>query len=137
MVYLRVPTISRTAKGTFSQPSPAMISYQLIVDLRFRTDSDSSKRNCACKMRHASKWGKQANMIYAIFVFRFYCICGFYGFILFQNGELRSRDILQYFLDALWNFQNIDLFWTHRGPLHLFFIIKILQTIQETSWTHL
>ena len=39
--------------------------------------------------------------------------------------------IFQYFLDDSGNFQNLDCFWTRSGPLHLIFITKILQKLQE------
>ena len=40
----------------------------------------------------------------------------FLGFILFQNGWLRSPDLLQYFLDDFGNFENYVKIWTRRPP---------------------
>ena len=40
----------------------------------------------------------------------------FLGFKLFKNGELRSPDIFQYFLDDFWDFDIFDKIWTRRPP---------------------
>ena len=36
------------------------------------------------------------------------------GLKLFQNGWLRSPDLLQYFLNDFWNFEMFDQIWTRR-----------------------
>ena len=48
------------------------------------------------------------NIVFIVFGY------GFYGFLLFLNGELRLPDIFQYFLKHFWNFQNVDQIWTPR-----------------------
>ena len=40
----------------------------------------------------------------------------FWGGKLCQNGEFRSPDILQYFLDDVGNFENLVKIWTRRPP---------------------
>ena len=66
------------------------------------------------------QWGSnRAKQNYVIFLFfllflRMSC-WGFIGFMLSQNCELRSPDLLQYFLDDFGNFENFVKIWT-RGP---------------------
>ena len=43
----------------------------------------------------------------------------FLGFILFQNGKLRSPDLFQYFLDDFGNFENFVKMWARR-PLNYY-----------------
>ena len=51
----------------------------------------------------------------------------FWGFKLFQNGELRSPDIFQYFLNHFWNFENVHQILT----ISLLLYVGMLQQIQE------
>ena len=56
---------------------------------------------------------------------------GFYGVLIIPKWLIRSPDILQYFLDDFWNFQNLDFVWTRSGPLHFLFITKTPQKMKK------
>ena len=61
----------------------------------------------------------QEKIIQAIFQFfpnHLLYFCVLLGHILFQNGELRSTDLLQYCLDDLGNFEHFVKIWTRNLP---------------------
>ena len=58
---------------------------------------------------------KQTNQVSLCFVVFLMFFMVFWGFILFQNGYLRSPDLLQYFLNDFGNFESFVKIWT-RGP---------------------
>ena len=78
---------------------------------------------------------QQGKIIQAIFCFfpnLLWYFLGFWGFILFQNGKLRSPVILQYFLDDFGNFENFVKIRTRRPPNYY----QMLERIQENLWNH-
>ena len=65
-------------------------------------------------LQWGGKWGE--NNLGDFFLIS-YCILGrVLGFILFQNGELRAPDLVQYFLDDLGNFENLVKILTRNPP---------------------
>ena len=64
-----------------------------------------------------------------LFVFSMFDL-GSMGLKLFQNGELRSPDILQYFLDDFGNFEIFVKIWTRSPPNYLQITLKL----QEKYW---
>ena len=59
------------------------------------------------------------------------------GFILFQNGKLRSPVILGYFLDDSGNFENFVKIWTRIPPNYYQNASKNTRKIMESSWKNI
>ena len=57
----------------------------------------------------------------------------FSGIVLFPNCELMLPDRLQYFLDDVWNFENVVKIWARIPPNYY----KNASKTQEKLWGHL
>ena len=81
---------------------------------------------------NGGKWRKIIWTFFCFFLILSLFVAGFMGFKLFKNGELRSPDLFQYFLDDLGNFENLVKMWTRRPPNYY----QNCSKIQETLWNH-